>query len=263
MIFYFSGTGNSQAIATEVSKSQNEKMIAISQATQLKTFNYSLQENEKVIFIFPIYAWAPPQLVLDFINELSFNGKTPSYISVIVTCGDNIGETEQLVENLLSEKGWKLDSFFTLIMPNNYLIIGNVDSKEEILKKLQRVNSQLTKINDCLLRQRQERVVIKGHLPKWVTIMGRKFFNSYATTTKPFYANDHCISCQICVKICPLNCVTFDEKPKWTGECMQCLACLHYCPKSAIQYGKRMENKARYTHPNVSWYQLNQSDNEE
>ena len=28
MIFYFSGTGNSQAIATEVSKSQNEKMIA-------------------------------------------------------------------------------------------------------------------------------------------------------------------------------------------------------------------------------------------
>jgi len=260
MIFYFSGTGNSQAVATEVSKSQNEEMIAISQATQLKTFNYSLQENEKVIFIFPIYAWAPPKLVVEFIQKLSFNGQIPSYISVIVTCGDNIGETEQYVENLLSKKGWIMHSFFTLIMPNNYLIIGNVDSKEETLKKLKQVNLQLININDCLSRKQKERVVIKGDFPKWFTLIGSKFFNSYAKITKPFYANDHCISCQICVKICPLNCVTFDQKPKWTGECMQCLACLHYCPKSAIQYGKKMENKARYTHPNISWYQLNQSD---
>lgn len=262
MIFYFSGTGNSQAIATEVSKTQNEKMIAISQAIQLKTFNYDLQEDEKVIFIFPIYAWAPPQLVIDFIHKLSFNGQRPSYISFIVTCGENIGETKQLVEELLSEKGWELHSFFTVIMPNNYLIIGNVDSKEESLKKLQSANFQLTKINDCLLEKKKENIVIKGHLPKWVTLTGRKFFNSYAKTTKPFYVNNDCISCQICVKICPLNCITFEEKPKWTGECMQCLACLNYCPKSAIQYGKRMENKARYTHPNISWYQLNQSNDE-
>ena len=33
--------------------------------------------------------------------------KTPSYVSVIVTCGENIGETEQLVENILTKKGWK------------------------------------------------------------------------------------------------------------------------------------------------------------
>ena len=40
-------------------------------------------------------------------------------------------------------------------MPNNYLIIGNVDSKEETLKKLQQVNLQLININDCLLKKKR------------------------------------------------------------------------------------------------------------
>ncbi len=260
MIFYFSGTGNSQAIANEIGKTQNEKVIAISQAIKAERFTYSLKSNEKVIFVFPIYAWSPPQLVVDFIKKLSFNNGTPTYISIIVTCGENIGETETVVEEILREKNWSLQSFYTVVMPNNYLIFGTVDSKEEVKIRLQTANKKLIEINEDLSQLKEVRQTIKGHFPKVMTFVGGKLFNSYGRNIKPFYANDHCISCKVCEKVCPTGCITVEGKPRWDGECTQCLACLHYCPKSAIQYGKKMGDKARYTHPDILWYQLNQSE---
>ena len=65
---------------------------------KLEQLTYSLESEEKVIFVFPIYAWSPPQLVVDFIKKLSFNGSVPSYLSVVVTCGENIGETERVIQ---------------------------------------------------------------------------------------------------------------------------------------------------------------------
>ncbi|MDE5978070.1 MAG: hypothetical protein K2G70_06390, partial [Turicibacter sp.] len=71
MIFYFSGTGNSQVVAQEIGRFQKERLISISQAMKCKNFTYELKENEKVIFIFPIHAGLPPQLVSDFIKALT------------------------------------------------------------------------------------------------------------------------------------------------------------------------------------------------
>lgn len=56
MIFYFSGTGNSQAVANEIGSYQNERLVSIAQAMKLEQLTYSLESEEKVIFVFPIYA---------------------------------------------------------------------------------------------------------------------------------------------------------------------------------------------------------------
>ena len=108
MIFYFSGTGNSQAVANEIGSYQNERLVSIAQAMKLEQLTYSLESEEKVTFVFPIYAWSPPQLVVDFIKKLSFNGSVPSYLSVVVTCGENIGETERVIQRLFEQKSWEL-----------------------------------------------------------------------------------------------------------------------------------------------------------
>ena len=259
MIFYFSGTVNSQAVANEIGSYQNERLVSIAQAMKLEQFTYSLESEEKVIFVFPIYAWSPPQLVVDFIKKLSFNGSVPSYLSVVVTCGENIGETERVIQRLFEQKSWALQSFYTLVMPNNYLILGTVDSKEERREKLHLVKEKILHLNKSIAHLKVERQLIKGSLPKLLTTVGGRLFHSFGRSVKPFFANDHCISCKVCEKICPTGCITVEGKPMWEGECTQCLACLHYCPKSAIQYGHHMGNKSRYTHPDILWYQLNQT----
>lgn len=259
MIFYFSGTGNSQAVANEIGSYQNDRLVSMAQAMKLEQLTYSLESEEKVIFVFPIYAWSPPKIVVEFIKKLSFNGSVPTYLSVIVTCGENIGETERVIERLFEQKSWRLQSFYTLVMPNNYLILGTVDSKEESREKLDVVKEKILYLNKSIAHLKVERQLVKGYLPKLLTTVGGGLFNSFGRSVKPFYANDHCISCKVCEKICPTGCIIVEGKPKWKGDCTQCLACLHYCPKSAIQYGHYMGNKSRYTHPDILWYQLNQT----
>ena len=67
-----------------------------------------------------------------------------------------------------------------------------------------------------------------------------------------FYADESCINCGTCEKICPGGNIEMkNEKPSWTHKCEQCFACLQWCPKSAIQFGDNMKKQLRYHHPKV------------
>ena len=90
----------------------------------------------------------------------------PSYLSVVVTCGENIGETERVIQRLFEQKSWALQSFYTLVMPNNYLILGTVDSKEERREKLHLVKEKILHLNKSIAHLKVERQLIKGSLPK-------------------------------------------------------------------------------------------------
>ena len=70
MIFYFSGTGNSKWIANQLSKEQQEDLFFIPDAWKNDTWEFSLREDEKIGFVFPVYSWAPPVIVQEFIRKL-------------------------------------------------------------------------------------------------------------------------------------------------------------------------------------------------
>ena len=69
MIFYFTGTGNSLHAAKTIATAQNEKLLSIPKEFDKEgnTFTYELKEKEFLGFVFPVYAWAPPKMVLDFV----------------------------------------------------------------------------------------------------------------------------------------------------------------------------------------------------
>ena len=67
-----------------------------------------------------------------------------------------------------------------------------------------------------------------------------------------FYADENCINCQTCEKICPVNNIKMKKKkPVWQHNCEQCFACLQWCPKQAIQFGEHTIGNKRYRHPDV------------
>ena len=67
MIFYFSGCGNSRHLAETLAEQMNDTLVFIPDAARENHYDYSLAEGERLGFVFPIYAWAPPKLVLDFV----------------------------------------------------------------------------------------------------------------------------------------------------------------------------------------------------
>lgn len=255
MIFYFSGTGNSLEAAKSIANYNHERVISISKEMNSKdgSFEYILKSNEAIGFVFPVYAWAPPKMVLEFIEKLKFNNYNNNYIFSVATCGENIGNTMKVLDNYLNKKDMKLSSGFSLVMPNNYIIMGNVDSKEVENKKLKSAEETLKNIN-TIIKEKGVGIfqIQKGFLPGVLTSVINPLFNKHAMNTKKFNVNNKCTGCGVCERVCNSKTISVKEKPEWGDTCTQCLACIHLCPVKAIEYGKSTQNKGRYKNPNIN-----------
>ncbi|MCR5014409.1 MAG: EFR1 family ferrodoxin, partial [Bacteroidales bacterium] len=95
MIFYFSGCGNSRHVADTLAKAMDETLVFIPDAEREGRYEYTLADDERLGFVFPVYSWAPPKLVLDFVKKLHITAK-PGYVYFACTCGDQCGHTEKI-----------------------------------------------------------------------------------------------------------------------------------------------------------------------
>ncbi|ACL75461.1 EFR1 family ferrodoxin [Ruminiclostridium cellulolyticum] len=260
MIFWFSGTGNSFYTAKSIAQQNDLKLISISAAVNsgADIYEYALEDGEIIGFVFPVYAWAPPKMVLDFISKLKLKNYSSNYTFCVPTCGRNVGNTVKVMEKCLNKININLSAGFSIIMPNNYIVIGNVDSKDKESQKLAQAEKTLKNISQIISERKTGMFnVIKGPFPRLFTVVN-PLFNKYAVKTESFYATDKCNGCGICEKVCTSKSIKVDKRPKWGKECTQCLACINFCPTKATQFGKGTEKKGRYTNPNVRISELSE-----
>ena len=122
MVFWFSGTGNSFSLAKKVADSLGERLVSVSREMERHPDGMLLQlaEGERLGFVYPVYAWAPPKMVLDFVDRLKVaesERKSECYVFSLCTCGDEEGNTTNILRKHLHRKGFALASAFSLKMP--------------------------------------------------------------------------------------------------------------------------------------------------
>ena len=72
MIFYFSGTGNTRWAAQQLAEATHERLLFI--ADELKGgCDYTLEEDERIGFCFPVHGWQPPHIVREFVSRLTIH----------------------------------------------------------------------------------------------------------------------------------------------------------------------------------------------
>jgi len=253
MIFYFSGTGNSLHIATRISRSLGEGLISIpvEMNKNENTLSYNIKEGGYIGFVYPVHAWGPPKIVLDFIDKIQLSKGMP-YVFSVATCGGEEGDTTKILKLHLAKKGIPLSSAFTIDMPNNYIIGSDVESKEKILEKLAAADKKTDEILRIIKNKEHDVFNLNpGSFPTLKTKVVNPFFKKYALDIKHFNVDDNCNGCGLCENVCPLNSIKVNGKPIWSGECSMCLACINRCPTHAIQYDKKTINKGRYVHPDL------------
>ncbi len=248
MIFYFSGTGNSLFIAKEIAKAQGDATESIAHALDKSNLTYELKDGALLGFVYPVYSWAPPQIVLEFIQNMTVTGGKP-YVFSVNTCGDEEGHATRTLQKALESKVMKLNSAFSVRMPNNYILGFDVDSKALEEEKLRQSGRKLMQINDVIAKRDSAFDLLPGRLPSVKSGLIAPLFNRFARATSKFYALDTCTRCGLCVELCPVHTITLSDKPKWDKSCTRCLACIHRCPVRAIQYGTATVKKGRYIHP--------------
>lgn len=252
MIFYFSGTGNSYHAARKMAEGLHDRMVDIASAIQNKHFSYTLKEGEKLGFVFPVYSWAMPEPVEVFIQHLKLQYEKNPYVYAICTCGSSVGKAISFLESALHKKGLPLDSGFSVVMPDNYVVLFPLDSPQNQLKKLYHADEVIQLILRAVkLEKRHFFRVKKGKGANVKSHVIHPLFRLAATKTEPFYSTENCIGCGLCEKVCTAHCISLqDGIPIWNKpHCNMCLACLHHCPTHAIQYGKSTLKQGRYLHP--------------
>lgn len=248
MIFYFSGCGNSKHVAETLAAGLNDTLVFIPEAARENLYDYTLAEGESLGFVFPVYAWAPPQLVLDFIKKLQLKAK-PEYLYFACTCGDECGHTEKIFRKAVEAKGWSLSACFSMKMPETYIGMPGfkLDSDEKAKQKIAETDATLTRNLPRLLNKEQLTDMTLGSVAWLKSYVINGSFNKFAINDKKYLSTDKCIGCGKCVNVCPLQNITLEDgRPAWHGHCTMCMACYHHCPVNAIQYGKATVGKGQY-----------------
>ena len=131
-------------------------------------------------------------------------------------------------------------------MPNNYIFLAPAPTPEEAKNIIEKSKADIENTSE---------IIKNGEILKYNDIkkngsFANSMFYRFMAKDKKFFATDKCISCGMCVKLCPLiDIELYNGRPKWKGNCTHCMACISYCPQTAIEYGKGTANKQRYKFP--------------
>ncbi|MDE6695349.1 MAG: EFR1 family ferrodoxin [Muribaculaceae bacterium] len=253
MIYYFSGTHNSRYAALRLGSMVGEDVRFIPNLDPY-TQTIDLQKDKSIGFVFPVYAWGVPPIVIDFIERLPESlidtiEAYSVYVWCVLTCGDETGMAVEMLRKALSKKGIKLSSSWSLIMPNVYVLLPGfgTDSKDVEEKKLKDAVGRIESIAGKVKSRIQESDVHLGPFPKLKTSLVYPLFKKWGVNTKKWHYTEACIGCGKCAKACPVgNVAMVDGHPKWGTDCTSCCACYHVCPTNSSQYGNITKNMGQY-----------------
>jgi len=257
-IYYFTGTGNSLAVARDIGGKINAGLIPAASLVNKKKIE---TDSEIIGFVFPVYDFKPPEIIKKILEKME--NLSSKYIFAVCTYGIMPLNVMKKFSQIIASSGGALSGGFTVKMPHNGLGSGKT-SKKENEKMYKKWKSKLDKI--CTYIKAGEKGKIEKdnfltvifnifnlfkYIPLIISIF-REVSKGGGWNSLALNADEKCSGCGICQKSCPVdNIKIIDEKPVWGDNCEGCFACLHWCPEEAVQAGKITIKMKRYHHPDI------------
>ena len=246
-IFYFTGTGNSLAVAKRIGGA----LISIPQIIDTDNQHY---KDDVIGVVFPVYALALPKMVRLFLEKVKFEA---DYTFAIGTYGGIPGTAMMNVQKLALKNGYRFDYAGGLLMLDNFLPTFEIGKEITNLPK-KRIEENLSRIIEDINNRKHKKA--KGSLLNQIfsaVINGSIKYDKYA---QGYIVNNQCNKCGICSKVCLSKNIEISEKIIFSNHCVACFACLHHCPQNAIHLKNEKSGK-RWRNPEVSLQEIIASNN--
>jgi len=237
-IVYFSGTGNTKAIAQAYEKTlvNAGHLVTIDSIESLK----KIEAHDLLIIGGPIYAGNMPDELINWVrkNIPSVSGDKKAIVYSTSAGLLNAHGTKSIGKKL-AKKGYQVVSAPTFEMPRNFYIDKYSPTPEETQKQqfenaAQLIVDSLSKIN------LHDPIDTKGSVIM-IDILADVFRIMAKSMGKNFHIDDTCIGCGKCEANCPKHNINFSDKT-YDKKCILCTRCIHNCPVNAISYkGKKIE----------------------
>jgi len=255
MILYFSGTGNSLAIARKISESIGEQVISMYDAVAA-----DLSGEKRIGLVFPTYNLDAPIAVTQLIPEIRF--PKGAYTFVVITCGAQTNNAVWTVRQLLRRQGVAVDYCHKIRVPDSSALAFGRNPNDQAWK-FQKFAPRLDAIIGDLAAQKR-RLHFAGFDPFGWLLSRPSLRSKVGKMTTPQVNPDRCIGCGICAQVCPQNNINLcSVSPSSVSSknglvatigdrCTWCLGCVHFCPQQAVEVnGKSVSKSFQYHHPDI------------
>lgn len=238
-LYVFSATGNSLTTARKIAQKLGD--CEIIPVASVHKQSKVIVEAESVGFVFPVYYSNMPYPVRELVSKMVF--KPDTYVFVVTTCRGHVGVTPNRMDQILRTRGQKLSLAVGIKMPgNSFLNEPDVDQE-----RLEKQDESIAEILEPIRNREIHNYATTDLLPQTPV--------DYPSNFRGIMAEDHCIGCGTCAKVCPMNNITIENGKACIGDdCSTCLACFHWCPVEAIYMSKeeKIARRRKYRHPDVT-----------
>ena len=255
IIYYFSGTGNTWWLSTELQKQlnlQNHQAVchSIETLTDEKVLT-QVSNSDHIVIGFPVYGSTAPRLMMDFIKGFP-EVKSGQSISVFGTHALASGDSAYFISKFLAKKGYQVQHAVHFTMMTNLHVprfkFIRPKNDERVTKLHQKTLPKVQKLADAITHDKKM-IIGRNPLGFLLGFAQRRFIDmAIATACSDFEVDkSRCIKCNKCQKICPMhNIAKHNGTYKFQENCMLCMRCYSQCPTNAILIGKASKDEVKY-----------------
>ena len=239
---YFSGTGTTEKIVLTI-----RDQVASERLLTQKILDFTkpdkrekapiFTEKDIVIFGMPVIAGRVPNLMLKFLKTIKGGGAlcTP----VVLYGNRNFDDGLIELRDILQEVGFVTVAAGAFVGEHSFSnILGKGRPDEADLKLARKLGKALAEISVYMEKggEPETPVLVPGVMKpyrEYYKPRDRHGNHIDIRKVKPKTDKDKCIDCKLCVEICPLGSIDYDEVSNIMGICMKCCGCVKKCPQGA------------------------------
>lgn len=246
---YFSATGTTEKVvkrlADELSKNFNEKSINYKNFTLPSKREESLHFTDEDIVIVgvPVYAGRVPNVLLNYLKNVKSDGATA--IAVVLYGNRNYDDALIELKDILNLNGFKVTAAGAFVGEHSFSKILAKNRPDE--KDLKKVSEFAKKVYLKITSENGQEPVVPGN-KNYRPYYKPKDRNGNSVDIRKVTpkTNSDCTDCKLCVSVCPMGSIDYNDVSKLNYICIKCGACIKICPVNAKYYDDENYLKHKY-----------------